>query len=70
MMIGKNDEMPLISRDVQLEVFHRIKSEKELYEIDGGHFGAIYPKSDLYHEAISKQSSFINTIAWVAELAL
>lgn len=62
MMIGKNDEMPLISRDVQLEVFQRIKSDKEFYEIDGGHFGAIYPKSDLFYEAISKQSSFINTI--------
>ena len=62
MMIGKNDEMPLISRDVQLEVFQRIKSQKEFYEIDGGHFGAIYPKSDLFYEAISKQSSFINNI--------
>jgi hypothetical protein len=62
MMIGKDDEMPLISRDVQLEVYSRIESEKEFYEIDGGHFGAIYPHSELFHEAIAKQSSFINSI--------
>ena len=62
MMIGKDDEMPLISRDVQLEVYSRIESEKEFYEIDGGHFGAIYPQSALFHEAIAKQSSFINSI--------
>ena len=62
MMIGKDDEMPLISRDVQLEVYSRIGSEKEFYEIDGGHFGAIYPYSELFHEAIAEQSSFINSI--------
>ena len=28
MMIGKDDEMPLISRDVQLEVFERIGGKK------------------------------------------
>lgn len=62
MMIGKDDEMPLISRDVQLEVYSRIGSEKEFYEIDGGHFGALYPHSELFHEAVAKQSSFINSI--------
>ena len=39
----QDDEMPLISRDVQLEVYSRIGSEKEFYEIDGSHFGALYP---------------------------
>ena len=62
MMIGKDDEMPLISRDVQLEVYSRIGSEKEFYEIDGGHFGALYPHSELFHEAVAKQSSFIHSI--------
>ena len=62
MMVGKDDEMPLISRDVQIEVYDRIESVKELYEIDGGHFGAIYPKSEIFYEAISKQSAFINSI--------
>jgi pimeloyl-ACP methyl ester carboxylesterase len=62
MMIGRDDEMPLISKEVQLEVYSRIESEKEFYEIDGGHFGAIYPQSELFHEAIAKQSSFINSI--------
>ena len=62
MMVGKDDEMPLISRDVQIEVYDRIESDKELYEIDGGHFGAIYPKSEIFYEAILKQSAFINSI--------
>ena len=62
MMIGKDDEMPLISRDVQLEVYGRIESDKEFYEIDGGHFGAIYPHSKIFYEAISKQSAFIDSI--------
>ena len=62
MMVGKDDEMPLISQDVQIEVYDRIESDKELYEIDGGHFGAIYPKSEIFYEAISKQSAFINSI--------
>ncbi len=62
MMVGKDDEMPMISRDVQIEVYDRIESDKELYEIDGGHFGAIYPKSEIFYEAISKQSAFINSI--------
>jgi len=62
MMIGKDDEMPHISRDVQLEVYCRIESEKEFYEIDGGHFGAIYPKSEIFYEAIKKQTSFLTSI--------
>lgn len=44
MMNGKNDEMPQVIRKVQLEVFNRQKSRKHLYEIDGGHFGALSPK--------------------------
>ena len=62
MMIGKDDEMPHISRDVQLEVYNRIESKKEFYEIDGGHFGAIYPKSEIFYEAIKKQTSFLTAI--------
>ena len=62
MMIGKEDEMPQISRDVQLEVFKRLKNKKQFYEIDGGHFGAIYPHTPLFYEAISVQSAFIKSI--------
>ena len=49
MMIGKEDEMPLISREVQLVVFDRLECQKEFYEIDGGHFGALYPQSPLFY---------------------
>ena len=62
MMTGKEDEMPQISRDVQLEVFKRIKTKKQFYEIDGGHFGALYPHTPLFHEAIAVQSAFIRSI--------
>lgn len=62
MMIGKEDEMPLISRDVQLAVYERLECQKEFYEIDGGHFGALYPRSALFYEAISIQSAFMKSI--------
>ena len=62
MITGKEDEMPQISRDVQLEVFKRIKTKKQFYEIDGGHFGALYPHTPLFHEAIAVQSAFIRSI--------
>ena len=62
MMIGREDEMPLISREVQLEVYERLNCRKEFYEIDGGHFGAIYPRSSLFYEAIAVQSAFIKSI--------
>ena len=62
MMTGKEDEMPQIVRDVQLEVFNRIQSKKQYYEIDGGHFGAIYLHTPLFQEAIAVQCAFINSI--------
>ena len=62
MMTGKEDEMPQIIREVQLEVFDRIKPKKQLYEIDGGHFGALYPHTSLFYEAIAVQSHFIKSI--------
>lgn len=55
--------MPQVIRKVQLEVFNRQKSRKHLYEIDGGHFGALYPQTSLFYEAISIQSDFIKSIA-------
>jgi len=62
MMTGKEDEMPQIARGVQLDVFNRIQSKKQFYEIDGGHFGAIYPHTPLFYEAIAVQSAFIKSI--------
>jgi hypothetical protein len=62
MMIGRDDEMPLISREVQLAVYDRLECRKQFYEIDGGHFGALYPGSPLFYEAISVQTAFIKSI--------
>ena len=47
---------------VPVEVFNRVQSEKQYYEIDGGHFGAIYPHTPLFYEAIAVQSAFIKSI--------
>ena len=68
MMTGKEDEMPQIVREVQVEVFNRVKSEKQYYEIDGGHFGAIYPHTPLFYEAIAVQSAFIKSITWFSSI--
>jgi hypothetical protein len=54
--------MPHIKREVQLEIFDRIKSKKQFYEIDGGHFGALYPHTPLFYEAISVQHAFIKSM--------
>ncbi len=62
MIIGKQDEMPQISAEVQSDVFRRVKSKKQFYEIDGGHFGALYPHTPLFDEAIAVQVGFINAI--------
>ena len=61
-MTGKEDVMPQIIREVQLEVFDRIKSKKQFYEIDGGHFGALYPHTPLFYEALGVQHAFIKSI--------
>jgi pimeloyl-ACP methyl ester carboxylesterase len=62
MMNGKKDEMPQVIREVQLEVFNRLKNRKQLYEIDGGHFGALYPQTPLFYEALAVQSAFIKSV--------
>ena len=62
MMTGKEDVMPQIIREVQLEVYDRIKSKKQFYEIDGGHFGALYPHTPLFYEALGVQHAFIKSI--------
>lgn len=39
----------------------RSTSEKEWYEIEGGHFGLLYHPSDLFHEASSVQADFLRS---------
>ena len=36
--------------------------KKKFYEIDGGHFGALYPHTPLFYEAISVQYAFIKSM--------
>jgi hypothetical protein len=62
MMTGKEDEMPQLVRDVQLEIFNQLKNKKQFYENYGGHFGAIYPHTPLFYETIAVQNAFIKSI--------
>lgn len=62
MMVAKEDEMPGISKEVQVVIYDSINSKKEFYEIAGGHFGALYPGTPAFYDAIEKQSEFIKSI--------
>ena len=59
---GKKDEMIHIKLDMQKLVFNKIIAPKEFYEINGGHFGAIYPNSNLFWEAITIETNFMNKL--------
>ncbi|MDA9655139.1 alpha/beta hydrolase [Pelagibacteraceae bacterium] len=57
---GKNDEIIQANLKVQKEVYKDIPSEKKLIEINGGHFGCLYPESSCFQENINFQLSFLN----------
>jgi hypothetical protein len=57
---GKNDELIQANLKVQKEVYKDIPSEKKLIEINGGHFGCLYPESSCFQENINFQLSFLN----------
>jgi hypothetical protein len=40
-------------------VFESIEAPKEWFDIDGGHFGCLYPGTDLFREAIAKEIEFM-----------
>lgn len=59
MMVAPQDEMVHANPVVSRATFELLASEKEWYEIQGGHFGLLYYPSDLFDEATSVQSEFL-----------
>ncbi len=59
MLVGRGDEMVHCNSDVQKAVFDSILTEKEFYEVGGGHFGCLYAGTDLFDEAVAVEIAFI-----------
>lgn len=59
MMVGRNDEMVHCNRELQDAVFDRIAGEKELVEIEGGHFGLLWKPGPQFDEAVKQQIDFL-----------
>lgn len=62
MMVGRNDEMVHCNREMQDAVFHRIPGDKELVEIDGGHFGLLWTPGPQFDEAVQRQIAFLTRV--------
>jgi hypothetical protein len=56
---GRGDEMVHCNSDVQKTVFDSILTEKEFYEVEGGHYGCLYAGTDLFDEAVAAEIAFI-----------
>ena len=59
MLLGRDDEMVHCNSDVQKTVFDSILTEKEFYEVEGGHCGCLYAGTDLFDEAVAAEIAFI-----------
>ena len=59
-IIGKNDEIEQANFLIQKKVFQDILADKEIVEINGGHFGCLYPDSGIFKKNINHQLSFLN----------
>ena len=62
MVVGRNDEMPHIMPSIQRHVFDCLTCSKEFYDIDGGHFGALWPDTDLFREALELELKFLKAV--------
>ena len=56
---GKNDEIEQANPIVQKNVYDNISSPKELIEIDGGHFGCLYPDSAIFLDNLNNKLNFL-----------
>ncbi|WP_142784066.1 alpha/beta hydrolase [Changchengzhania lutea] len=60
MVVATNDEMEGASNEVTNEVFKMIEKPKELFEIDGGHFGLLHYPSSIFDKSSQAQIDFLN----------
>lgn len=59
MHVSPGDEMAGANPAVARSVFDAVAAEKELVEIDGGHFGLLHYPSDLFDEVSKAQREFL-----------
>lgn len=58
-MIAPEDEMPGANPAVSRRAFEAAPEPKELFEMDGGHFGLLHYPSQLFEQASSAQRDFL-----------
>lgn len=63
MIVAKYDEVKAANSDVSRHAFECAPHPKELFEIDGGHFGLLHYPSKLFNEVCSAQIEFLKN--WV-----
>ena len=51
--------MPAADPEVSRAAYDSVRGQKELVEIDGGHFGLLYHPSVLFDQASRAQSDFL-----------
>jgi pimeloyl-ACP methyl ester carboxylesterase len=59
MMIAPQDEMPQAIPDVSRAAYRSLPAAKQLFEIDGGHFGLLHHPSELFDVASRAQRDFL-----------
>jgi hypothetical protein len=59
MVVAEDDEMTGADSNVARQVFDRANDPKELFEISGGHFGAIYHDSPEFIASATAQQRFL-----------
>ncbi len=59
MVLAPGDEMPGANVAVASAVYERIAGPKERLEVDGGHFGLVYPDHPAFAAAIAGQVDFL-----------
>lgn len=63
---GRDDEMVHCNREVQMAVFDALAGPKKHLEIDGGHFGLLYPGSAEFQASVTAQTTFLREVLRIA----
>jgi hypothetical protein len=58
-MVAPNDEMVHANYEVTRQAYQSILTQKNWYDIDGGHFGLLYHPGERFDEAVQVQTEFL-----------
>jgi len=61
-VLAPTDEMPAANPAVARQVYEAAGGDKQLLEIDGGHFGLLHWPSDLFERAATAQRDFLERV--------